>query len=143
MRHESLLYSFLIVMMPKTEAREGFPDLVGGIASDAERLVQLNIELAKQELKELAIRNGVAIGLFAAAGLFALLALIGALVFLVEVLPWHWQAALAWFVIALVVCVVLAVVGKVRLRLELPQRTLQSLKETKEWVVHQLRSNAR
>jgi MFS family permease len=130
-------------MMPKTEAREGLPDLVGGIASDAERLVQLNIELAKQETKELAIRNGVAIGLLAAAGLFGLLALIGLLVFLVEFLPWHWQAALAWFAAALVLTVVLALVGRARLRFEPPKRTLQSLKETKEWLVHQLRSNAK
>jgi MFS family permease len=130
-------------MVPKTKVKEGLPDLVGGIASDTERLVQLNIELAKQEVKELAIRNGVAVGLMAAAGLFGLLALIGLLVFVVEFLPWHWQAALAWFVIALVFTVTLAVVGRARLRIEPPKRTLQSLKETKEWLVHQLRSNAR
>jgi MFS family permease len=127
----------------KTDAEPAIPDLVGGITSDAERLVHLNLELAKREARELAVRNGVAVGLFAAAGLLALLSLIGGLVFLVIALPWHWEAALAWCLIALLLALVLALIGKIRLRLEPPRRTLESLKETKEWVVRQLRSNER
>jgi len=106
------------------------------VIEDVQRLVRLEVELAKQELKELAISNGIAAGLFVGAGLLGLLALLVALpVCLVVVLPWHWQAALAWLIIYALAAAGLAIVGRAKLRLEVPRRTVESLKETKEWAL--------
>ena len=120
------------------------PDLAAGLIEDAQRLVHLELDLAKQELKELAITNAVAAGLFAAAALLVLLAVLVALpVLLVVLLPWHWQAALVWLVLYLVGAAVLALVAKSKLLIEAPKRTIDSLKETKEWALHQVRSSSR
>ena len=56
--------------------QESTPDLAAGIVDEAEKLVRLEIELAKQELKEMAITNAIAAGSFAVAALLALLALL-------------------------------------------------------------------
>ena len=123
---------------------ESVPDLAAGLLEDAQRLVRLEIDLAKQEMKELAIANGIAAGLFAGAATFALLGILVALpVFLVAVLPWHWQVALIWFVLYLLGAAVLALVGKSKLRVQPPRRTIESLKETKEWALRQVRSSSR
>ena len=123
---------------------ESVPDLAAGLVEDAQRLVRLEIDLAKQEMKELAIANGIAAGLFAGAATLALLGILVALpVFLVAVLPWHWQVALIWLVLYLLGALVLGLLGKSMLRVQPPRRTLESLKETKEWALQQVRSSSR
>ena len=115
------------------------------IAADAvqsvQRLVSLEIALAKQELREIVTTNVIAAACLAAAGLMAILALLVALpVLVVVVVPWHWEAALVWVVAYALIALGLALYGKSRLSLRLPTRTLESLKENKEWALHQLRS---
>jgi hypothetical protein len=106
-----------------------------------QRLVSLEIALAKQELKEIAITNLIAVACLAVAGLLAMLALLVALpVLVVLLIPWHWQAALVWAIAYLVIAGGLSIYGKSRLSMRLPSRTLESLKENKEWALHQLRS---
>ena len=125
-------------------SRESVPDLAAGLVEDAQRLVKLEIELAKQEMKELAISNGIAGGLLAGAGLLAMIALlVGIPVFLVAVLPWHWEVALIWVVLYVAAAVAMALIGKSMLRVQPPRRTLESLKETKEWALQQVRSSSR
>jgi len=110
---------------------------------DAARLVELEIELARQELKEMLRSNAWAAGLLTAAGLFGLLGLLVALpVLVVELVPWHWQAALVWLALYLVLAGGLGWLGRSLLRLEPPPRTLRSLKETRDWLQH-LSSNSR
>jgi len=109
-----------------------------------QRLVGLEIALAKQELKEIAIVNLIAVACLAAGGLLAILALLVAIpVLVVALVPWHWQAALVWAVAYIMIAVGLAFYGKSRLRLRMPSRTIESLKENKEWALHQLRSTKR
>jgi len=115
------------------------------LAADAiqgvQRLVSLEIALAKQELREIAITNLIAAVCIAVAGLLAILACLVALPVLVVVLvPWHWQAALVWAAAYAFAAGGLAVYGKSRLSMHLPTRTLESLNENKEWALHQLRS---
>ena len=119
-----------------------------GLASDVmqgvRRLVSLEIALAKQELKEIAIGNLIALACMAAAALLAILAVLVAVpVFIVQLVPWHWQAAVAWAVAYGLVAGGLALYGKSRLSLRLPSKTIESLKENKEWALHQLRSTKR
>jgi hypothetical protein len=119
-------------------------ELAGDAMQGVQRLVSLEIALAKQELKEIAIVNLIAAACIAAAGMLAILALLVAMPVLIVVLvPWHWQAALIWVVAYALIAAGLAIFGKSRLSVRLPTRTLESLKENKEWALHQLRSTRR
>jgi len=123
---------------PKTK------ELAAEVVQDVNRLVGLEIALAKQELKELAIRNAIAAACIAAGGLFAMLALLVAVpVGVVMLVPWHWEAAAVWAVVYLLVAAVLALYGRARLRITLPPKTVASLKETKTWALQRMRSTGR
>jgi putative superfamily III holin-X len=118
--------------------------LIASLVADAQRLVTLEIALAKQELKELATRNAIAAGLIVFGGLLLLLGLlVAAPVLVVLLVPWHWQAAAAWVAIYLVLGLVLVLVGKARVQVRPPTRTIESLKENKEWALRRVRSNGR
>ena len=118
--------------------------LLGSLIVDAQRLVALEVALARQELKELAVRNAVAVGVMAFGGLLAVLGTLVALpVMVVELVPWHWQAAAAWAAAYVVIGLGLVVAGKARLQLKLPPRTVGSLKENKEWALRHVRSNSK
>src|SRR5438552_6357519 len=53
---------FLIPTMARHKYSEPSADLAADIVESAQQLVRLEIALAKQEVKELAMRNGIAIG---------------------------------------------------------------------------------
>ncbi|TMC97891.1 MAG: phage holin family protein [Chloroflexi bacterium] len=130
--------------MQTTEPKATSRELAADVVQDVQRLVSLEVMLARQELKELAITNAIALGSMAAAGMVVAIALLVALpVAVVEAVPWHWQAALLWAVVYFVLAGVLYLFGRSRLRLRLPTRTLETLKENKAWALRQLRSNGR
>jgi len=119
-------------------------DLAAEVIRDAQRLVGLEVALAKQELKDLAMANTVAAGLAVFGGLLFVLGVLVAIPSLVVVLvPWHWQAALTWIGLYLVLGLGLALYGKSRFRVELPAKTLTSLKESKEWALRRVKSTVR
>jgi hypothetical protein len=119
-------------------------DLAAEIVQDVNRLVSLEVALAKEELKELAITNAIAAVSFILALELAVLAVLVAIPVLVVLLvPWHWQAALVWVLAYLLLAAGLALFGRSRLRISLPTRTIASLKETKAWALHRIRSNGR
>lgn len=130
--------------MAKHNYSDSTPDLAADIVESAQQLVHLEIALAKQEVKELAVSNGMALGAFAGAGVLALISLLVVLPVLIVVLvPAHAIAALVWLVIYVLAAAGLALFGRSRLRLEAPKRTISSIKETKEWVLHQLSTSSR
>lgn len=117
---------------------------VGSVVSDAQRLVALEVALAKQELKEFAIRNAIATALVAIGGLlFTLGVLVAVPVLVVMLVPWKWQAAAVWAGGYLLIGVALVLIGRARLQVRMPQRTIESLKESKEWVLRHVRLNGR
>src|SRR5215510_2676538 len=119
-------------------------EVAAEVVQDLNRLVSLEVALAKQELKELATTNGIALGSFAIAGVLAVLALLVAVPVLIVVwLPWHWQAAVVWVVAYILIAVGLALYGRARLTTPMPQKTIASLKETKEWAIRRMRSAGR
>jgi hypothetical protein len=119
-------------------------ELAAEVVQDVQRLVSLEVALAKQELKELAITNAIAVACFAAAGLLALLALLVAVpVIVVMAVPWHWEAATVWAVAYVLIAAGLVLYGKARLRISLPTKTIASLKETKTWALQRMRSTGR
>jgi len=127
---------------PGLDAKSG--DLAAAVIHDAQRLISLEVALAKQEIKDLVMANAVAAGLVAAGGLLVLLAVLVAIPSLVVVLvPWHWEAALAWVVLYVAIGAGLVFYGKTRFHVGLPARTMASLKESKEWALRRMKSTVR
>ncbi|HET7466741.1 MAG TPA: phage holin family protein [Candidatus Dormibacteraeota bacterium] len=125
-----------------SDARSGH--LAAEVVEDLNRLVSLEVALAKQELRELATTNGIAIACFAVAGVLAGVALLVAVpVVVVEAVPWHWQAAVVWAVAYALIAGGLALYGRMRLKSPMPEKTITSLKETKEWALRRMRSAGR
>jgi cytochrome c biogenesis protein CcdA len=123
---------------------ESSAQLAADVVESAQQLVRLEIALAKQEAKELAIRNGIAAGLLAGAGLFGMLALLVALpVLLIVWIDNHTLVAIIWLALYIVLAAGLALVGRARLKLKPPEKTIRSLKETREWALRQISSNTR
>jgi hypothetical protein len=129
--------------MAKHQYQDSSAELAAGIVESAQELVRLEIALAKQEAKELAIRNGIAIGLLAGGGLFAALGILVAVPVLIIVLSDSWWVALGWVLLYVLGGAAAALVGKSLLKLKPPERTIASLKETRAWLVHQLTTNGR
>ncbi len=126
------------------DRKESSPELAAGIVEEAERLVRLEIALAKAELKELAITNAIAAGAFGGAVLLALVTLLVAIpVLIVVAVEPHWLAALGWIVLYLVLAAGLALFGRSKLHIGVPERTVNSLKETRDWALRQMRSPGR
>jgi hypothetical protein len=120
---------------------ESTPELATEITDDLQRMATLQLQLAKQEVKELAVQNAIAAGMLGTAAVVAVLAVLVALpVLVVVILPWHWEAAVVWVVGYLALGAVLALLGRSRLRLELPPKTTETLKENKEWALRRMRS---
>jgi hypothetical protein len=123
---------------------ESSAQLAADVVESAQQLVRLEIALAKQEVKELAIRNGIAFGALAGAGLFAMLALLVALpVLLIVWIDNHTLVAIIWLALYVLLAAGLALFGRARLQLTPPQKTIRSLKETREWALRQISSNDR
>jgi hypothetical protein len=119
-------------------------ELAQEVVREAQDLVHLELDLVKQELRELATRNAIAIGLLATGALLFLLAVLVAVpVFLVVLWDNHVLGAAIWLGAYALVGAALVVAGRLALRLEPPRRTLASLEETKAWVLRQIRSNDR
>ena len=119
-------------------------DLAAEVIQDAQRLITLEIALAKQELKDIAMANAIAAGMVVSGGLLVILSLLVAIPSLVVILvPWHWQAAVAWVLLYASGGIGLVMFGKTRFELKLPVKTLTSLKENKEWALRQMKSTVR
>jgi hypothetical protein len=114
------------------------------VIQDAQRLLGLEVALAKQEIKDLVLANALAAGMVASGGLLVILSVLVAVPSLVVTLvPWKWQAALAWVVLYALLGIGLLLMGKRRFGLKLPAKTLASLKENKEWALRQMKSTVR
>ncbi len=142
-RFRNMAVYFLIPDMAKHKYDEPSAELAADIVESAQQLVRLEIALAKQEAKELAKRNGIAIGMMAAGGLLAMLTLLVAVPVTIVLVFDSWIAGLVWVPFYAVVAAVLVLGGKSRLKLKPPERTIASLKETRAWLVHQLTTNGR
>lgn len=125
-------------------AERSSAELARDIVHEARDLVRLEVDLAKQELRELAIRNAIAIGMLVFGALLLVLVVLVALpVFLVLLWDRHALGAAIWIGAYVIIGAGLVLAGRLALRLEAPRRTLASLEETKEWALRQIRSNGR
>jgi hypothetical protein len=119
-------------------------DLFGSLTEDLSRLVHSEMELARTELRDEAVKAGRAAGLLgsgAAIGYLALLLLFFAAAWgLAEVVDAGW----AFLIVGLVAgaaAVVLALTGRDRLRRvhPMPDQTVETLKEDAQWARAQMK----
>ena len=122
-------------------AGESLGDLVSELTGDLSKLMRQELELAKAEIRQEAVKAGKATGMLAAAGFAGYLTTVLlslALVFaLGAVMPLGWAAlivAAVWGIAG----AVLYSTGRARLRTvnPKPERTVATLKEDAEWAKH-------
>lgn len=120
---------------------ESIGDLLGELSGDLSKLMRQELELAKAEFREEAVKAGKATGMLAAAGFAGYLTTVLlslALVFaLGAVMPLGWAAlivAALWGITGLI----LYTTGRAKLRTvnPKPERTVETLKEDAEWAKH-------
>lgn len=112
-------------------------DLLSGIAQDVSKLVRLEIELAKQEIVELAREKAVAAGLAALGLVLAIMLVPFILLTVLEVLDlWmpRWVAALVMTLLVAAASGGVLYLAKSKFEGNLkPERTVRSLKESVAW----------
>ena len=120
-------------------------ELVKDLSNQVSLLARQEIELAKAEMAEKGRRAGLGLGLVAAAGVSALLALGTLTACVVLALDGAMPAWLAALIVALawsVVAAVLASVGKQKMEqagTPVPEQTVESVKEDIKWLRDQTR----
>ena len=116
-------------------------ELLGEISRDLSQLVRQEIDLAKAELKEEAVKAGKGAGMFGGAGLGGYLVVVflslAAMFGIANGTGLGWAALIVAAVWA-VVAAVLALAGKKQMARVSPKpdRTIQTLKEDAEWARH-------
>jgi hypothetical protein len=115
------------------------------LLDEARGLIRKEIELAKVETVGLIKSNAIAVGLFAGAAILALVFLIMLQVAILLTLPLEVQFIVAWAlaIFWLIVVVVLALVGKSKLKLKAPEKTISTIKGDIEWAKGQIHSNGK
>jgi len=129
------------------DGQRGLVDLTRVALEDVLRLVQQEIQLARIELKEMLVSTAKGSALLAAAGLFGLLFLIFLFVTIALIFPLpaspHALVAGIETVVFLALAAVLGLIGKGRLKLQAPPKTMTSLKEDAEWARNLLKRNGK
>jgi len=123
--------------------RHGLIDLARVAVEDTVRLVQQEIQLAKIELKEMLqsnIKAAVFLGIAAFCGLIFFIMLLVTIAFII---PAHELVAGIETVLFLVLAVILGLVGKSRLQIGPPPKTMTTLKEDAEWAKQVLKRNGK
>src|SRR5437879_11284451 len=124
-------------------ARHGLIDLARLAGEDTVRLVQQEIQLAKIELKEMLrsnIKAAVFLGIAAFCGLLFFIML---LVTIALIIPAHALVAGIETLLFLVLALILGLVGKSRLLIGPPPKTMTTLKEDAEWAKQVLKRNGK
>ena len=124
-------------------SRHGLIDLARVAVEDTVRLVQQEIQLAKIELKEMLrsnIKAAVFLGIAAFCGLLFFIML---LVTIALIIPAHALVAGIETGLFLMLAVILGLVGKSRLQIGPPPKTMTTLKEDAEWAKQVLKRNGK
>ena len=120
-------------------------DTVTGIIEDVQNIVRGEVQLAKTEIKEDVGKLGKALGMIGAA---AFLALVG-FIFLMLGVTYLLNKSLEMWISAgivglalLIIGAIIGVIGKNQMQDAnmVPDKTIDSLKEDKEWASHQISS---
>jgi uncharacterized membrane protein YqjE len=117
------------------------PELLKQLSQETATLVRQEIDLAKAEVSEKGKKAGVGLGMFGAAGVTALLALMSFTAFFILLLAEAvdgWLAALIVTVVYGAVAAVLGLQGKEKVKEATPPapQTVETVKEDIEWAKH-------
>lgn len=134
------------------DGRRGLVELARMAVEDTVRLVQQEIQLAKIEIQEM-LRSNIQAAIFlGAAGVCALLGLIMLLVFIplmfltgdhVWIFPVAAFVALVEVIVFWVGAALLGLIGKNKLKIGAPPKTMTTLKEDAEWARQVLKRNGK
>lgn len=130
---------------PPNGRGESLGDTLTGIIQDLQNIIRGEVQLAKTEIKEDAGKLGGALGMIGAA---AFLALVG-FIFLMLGVTYLLNKSLEMWISAgivglalLIIGAILGVIGKNQIQEAnmVPDKTIESLKEDKEWASRQMNS---
>ncbi|MBB0231574.1 phage holin family protein [Streptomyces calidiresistens] len=125
----------------KHEEDASVGELLAAVTSDVQTLFRQEIELAKTEVREEAVKAGRAAGMFGGAGfagwMVAIFLSLAAVLGLANVMDGGWAALIVTAVWA-AIGGVLFVLGRSRMRevSPKPERTVETLKEDAQWARH-------
>lgn len=130
---------------PRVETGNSLGDTVTGIIQDLQGIVRGEVQLAKTEIKEDASKLGKALGMVGVAavlGLVGFIFLMLGVTYLLNKSLEMWISAGIVGLVLLIIGAILGVVGKNRIQEAnmVPDKTIDSLKEDKEWASHQINS---
>ena len=117
--------------------RPGYRSLFGRLRSNVRTYIRKQLELPRQEIAEIVRANLGAAKWFGVALAFALgflVALVVLVIALIALLLPLWASALIVLVVMLLGAALTGYVGYKRLELRGPTRTINSMKETIQWV---------
>ena len=123
--------------------RRGLIDLARTAVEDTVLLVQQEIQLAKVETMEMLRSNILAAVLLGVAAFCGLIFFLMLLVTIAFIIPAHALVAGIETVLFFVLAVVLALIGKSRLKIGAPPKTMTTLKEDAEWARQVLKRNGK
>lgn len=117
------------------------------ILDDVVQLVRLEVTLAKQEIMDMVITDLKAGALLMGAAVLLFVALILGLIALAFLLGNFVLSAGWWvfifFIVIVIVSIVLALIGKSRLRIGPPVLTIETLREDVEWAKLQIKRDGK
>lgn len=127
------------------QGAEDIGSTIGSIIADLQEIVRGEVQLAKTELKEDATALGRAAGMIVAGAFFGLVGFIFLMLAVTYLLAeWMdmWIAAGIVAVVLLVVAAILAMTGRNRVAdaSVAPDKTIDSVKEDREWASRQINS---
>jgi hypothetical protein len=127
------------------EAPSSLVELGRQLMDEARGLIRKEIELAKVEVLALVKTNAIAIGLFAGAAILLLVALIMLQVAFILTFPFGTQFIVAWclFGFWIVAIAILALIGRSKLKIQAPEKTVETIKGDIEWAKGQIHSIGR
>jgi uncharacterized membrane protein YqjE len=124
---------------------ESLGDTVTGIVQDLQEIVRGEVQLAKTEIKEDASQMGKALGMIGAAaflGLTGFIFLMLGVTYLINKSLEMWLSAGIVGLALLIIGGIVGMVGKSQMQQAnfVPEQTIDSVKEDKEWASHQINS---
>jgi uncharacterized membrane protein YqjE len=124
---------------------QGLGSIVTGIVEDLQNIVRGEVQLAKTELKEEATQMGRGAGMIGAGvfvGLVGFIFLMLAATYLLDEWMEDWIAAGIVSLALIVIAAILATAGRNQVQSAdlKPDKTIQSVKEDKEWASRQINS---
>lgn len=129
----------------RADTGESLGDTVTGIIRDVQDIVRGEVQLAKTEIKEDAGKMGKALGMIGAAVFLALVGFIFLMLGVTYLLNKSLEMWIAAGIVGLVLLIVGAIIGmtgkkQMQEANMVPDKTIESLKEDKEWASHQINS---